>query len=58
MNMAEEKTYDRLDILNLIHAYLNGIINESCFENSYYLMYTRAAARQITDKTLFRYDFV
>lgn len=46
----EDKAYDRLDIVNLINSYLNGDIDESCFENSYYLMYTRNRATNISNE--------
>lgn len=45
---SEDKVYDRADIFELFKIYLSGEINESSFENSYYLMYTRDGTTNIS----------
>lgn len=52
----EEKAYDRSDILNLFNSYLDGKIDESFFENNYYLMYTKDGATNISNEEKFILD--
>lgn len=44
----DDRVYDRNDVMTLFDLYAKGSIDESSFENDFYLMYTRDGAINIS----------